>query len=78
MCLKNLVGGFGIEPLQRLAIELPQRQPAAFADIVNGELVAEMDSLIQIHHQVTILQIGANAGIVLLCQHRKRTSVAQE
>ena len=27
---------------------------------------------------VTMLQIGANVETVLLCQHRKRTSVAQE
>ena len=40
MCLQNLVGGLGIEPLRRLAIELLRRQPAAFADIVNGEIVA--------------------------------------
>ena len=34
--LQNLVDGFGIEALKRLARELLQRQPAVFAD---GEIV---------------------------------------
>ena len=37
--LQNLVDGLGIEALRRLARELLRRQPAVFADIVNGEIV---------------------------------------
>ena len=38
---QNLVRGLGIEAFRGLAIELLQRQPAAFADIVNWEVAAE-------------------------------------
>ena len=37
--IQNLVDGLGIEALRRLARELLRRQPAVFADIVNGKIV---------------------------------------
>ena len=40
---QNLVCGLGIEALRGLAIELLRRQPAAFADIVSGEIAAGDD-----------------------------------
>ena len=35
---KNLVANLDVEALRRLALELLRRQPAAFVDLVNGEL----------------------------------------
>ena len=38
---KNLVDNLDVDVLRRLAAELLRRQPAVFADLVNGELPDE-------------------------------------
>ena len=38
---QNLVANMDVEALRRLALELPLRQPAAFAYLVNDELPAQ-------------------------------------
>ncbi|CAB3987772.1 Hypothetical predicted protein [Paramuricea clavata] len=40
-CLGNLVDNLDVEVLRRLAAELLRKQPAVFADLVNGELPDE-------------------------------------
>ena len=39
-CFQNLVDGLEVQALRMLALELLRRQPAAFADVVNGEIAA--------------------------------------
>ena len=41
--MQNLVDGLNVDQLRRLALELLRRQPAAYADLVNGEIPAGDD-----------------------------------
>ena len=52
-----------INNLRRLALELLRRQPAAFADLVNGELPEQMVNKNQ--SQMMVPQNGVRVGIVL-------------
>jgi hypothetical protein len=62
--------------LRRLALQLLQRQPAAFADLVNVSCQVEIKNQILAKSLVMVLLSGANVTTALSCQLRKKTSVA--
>ncbi|XP_028410460.1 uncharacterized protein LOC114533073 [Dendronephthya gigantea] len=74
---QDLVQAMNIDNLRRLALELLRRQAAAFADIVNGELVSGNEPH-QTQNLIMMLQIGASVGAALLCPLKKRTNAAPD
>ena len=74
---RNLVEAMDLNVLRTFAVELLRPQPAAFADLVNGELQVHRLNLTQ-KNLTQKTQSGANVDVVLQCQHNWKTNAARK
>ena len=65
-----------MDTLRILALELLRRQPAVYADLVNGEFCSVNIQVMEVHLllQLKMHQSGANVENAEQCLHKKRTS----
>ena len=77
MILQNLVQEINVDQLRALALGPLRRQPATFADIVNGE-IAVGDGLEPPNLKTKMSQSGVSVGVVLQCPHKVRINTAQD
>ena len=75
---QDLVAQLDEAAVRRLALELLRRQPAAFADLVDGELANPANEQVpsQPNPNSMMVQIGAFVVVMSQCQHKKKTNVA--
>ena len=70
---QNLVEAMDLNALRAFALELLWRQPAAFADLVNGELPGAPLEPDPEEPDPENPECGANVDVVLQCQHKLRS-----